>query len=313
VLTVSLAAGACSTGEELVTIPGQAHAGGRVYIDVDGNREPGGPDRALPGVRVLLLIAGSIDTLGNVTSDGNGDFAFGAVPVGRYTVVVPDAAVFGDSLTVVRIDTAALSLGVDDTSQVNVAVSFPAYTALGARSLPLGEKIFIEGLALNASPSFGDSTVHLRDTTGAILITGARGPAVATGDSVRFLGRVGGVNGQSAIIDGQAIILQIGSFPTPVVVTTATAAVADAGRLDADLVRIVDGMIGTDTATIGGDYQFSVDDGSGPLRVVMDFDVGLTRTPYVPGVVIDATGVLRADGGGAWRLKPRINSDLVVK
>jgi hypothetical protein len=56
-----------------------------------------------------------------------------------------------------------------------------------------------------------------------------------------------------------------------------------------------------------------VDDGSGPVLVVLDQDAGLTRTPYVPGVVIDATGVLVPDGSGAWVLKPRNNSDLVAK
>jgi hypothetical protein len=308
-----LSAAACSTGEELVTIPGEGYATGRVYLDMDGNRERGGPDQALPGVTVYLALTGTLDTLGRVTSDANGDFVFGSLPVGRYTVVVPDAPVFGDSLQVVRIDTAFLSLRVYDTSQVNVAVSFPSYTAAQARVIPLTEKIFIDGLALNGSPTFGDSTVHLRDSSGAIRVTGAWGPQVAIGDSVRFLGRVGGVNGQRVILDGQAIILEFGGDPPPVRVTTAEAAVARGGELDAELVQIVDGTIASDTATTAGDYQFSVDDGTGPVVVILDFHAGLTKTPFVPGTVIDAVGVLVPTGTGAWRLKPRVNFDLDVK
>jgi hypothetical protein len=64
---------------------------------------------------------------------------------------------------------------------------------------------------------------------------------------------------------------------------------------------------------VNGDYQFTVDDGSGSVLVVLDEDAGLSRAPYVPGAVIDATGVLVPDGAGGWMLKPRNNLDLVVK
>jgi hypothetical protein len=136
---------------------------------------------------------------------------------------------------------------------------------------------------------------------------------VAVGDSVRFLGRVGGLNGQRVIRDGQAIILEFGGDPTPVRVTTGDAAIAGGGTLDAELVLVVDGTIGSDTVTVAGDYQFSVDDGTGPILVVLDFHAGLTKAPFIPGAVIDATGVLVPDGTGAWRLKPRTNVDLDVK
>jgi hypothetical protein len=312
-LLLLLSAAACSSGEKLVTIPGQGYVAGLVYLDRDGNREPGGPDDALQGVGVRLVVSGTLDTLSRATSDANGAFVFGAVPVGRYTVAVPGATVFGDSLQVVRIDTAEVSLGVDDTSQVNVSVSFPSYTLAEARARPLGEKVFVAGLALNNSTTFGDSTVHLRDTSDAILVTGTRGPLVASGDSVRFLGKTGARNGQPVIENGQATILQIVGLPVAVRLTTAEAATANGGLADAELARIVDGTIADDTTTVDGAYQFTVDDGSGPVLVVFDEDAGLTRTPYVPGAVIDATGVLVPDGLGAWRLKPRSNSDLVVK
>ena len=306
---LSLLLSACAAGDRIVSVPGQGFLGGLVYLDRDGNREPGGPDQALQGVGVGLVVAGTLDTVARATSDANGGFVFGAVPVGRYTVVVPVASVFGDSLQVVRIDTADVSLGVDDTTEVNVSVSFPSYTVAEARTRPLGEKIFIEGLVLNNSPAFGDSTVHLRDTTGAIRITGTRGPLVAAGDSVRFLGTVAALNGQPVIENGQATILQIVGLPVAIGVLTFSAASAQ-GDLDAELVRIVDATIADDTATVNGDYQFTVDDGSGPVLVVLDQDVGFTtpRDLYFPGEVIYAVGVLVPTGSGAWVLKPRNNS-----
>jgi hypothetical protein len=312
-LLVAVLGAACSAGERIVSIPGQGFVAGLVYLDRDGNREPGGPDVALQGVGVRLVVAGTRDTVARATSDANGGFVFGVVPVGRYTVVVPTAAVFGDSVSVVRIDTADVSLGVDDTTQVDVSVSFPSYTLAEARTRPLGEKIFVQGLALSSRPTFGDTTVHVRDTTGALRMTGARGPIVAAGDSVRFLGKVASRDGQAVIEDAQATILAIVGLPVAIRVSTDSAASAGEGALDAELVRIVDGTIADDTATVDGDYRFTVDDGSGPVLVVLDEDASLTRTPYVPGVVIDATGVLVPDGAGAWVLKPRNNGDLVVK
>jgi hypothetical protein len=77
----------------------------------------------------------------------------------------------------------------------------------------------------------------------------------------------------------------------------------------------VDSATISDTATVNGDYIATVDDGSGPVRVVFDEDLSFTdmRTLYVPAAAIDATGVLVPDGLGAWRLKPRGDSDLVVR
>jgi hypothetical protein len=302
----------CAEGTRIVSIPGQGFVAGLVYLDLDGDREPGGPDQALPGVGVRLVVAGTLDTLARATSDANGGFVFGAVPVGQYTVVVPEAPVFGDSLQVVRIDTADVSLGVNDTTEVGVSVSYPSYTVAEVRALPLGEKIFVEGLALNNSPAFGDSTVHLRDTTGAIRVMGTRGPLVAVGDSVRFLGRVAARNGQPVIENGQATIIQIVGPPASIGVTTAEAATANAGVLDAELVRFVNGTIADDTTTTAnGDYQFTVDDGlGGAVLVVLDQDVGFTdmRTLYVPGVVLAGVGVLVPAGSGSWVLKPRNNN-----
>jgi len=313
-LLLSAVIAACTSGDRIVTIQGTGVIQGQVYKDVDGNRSPGGStDEALSGIRIGLLVAGTIDTPFAATSDANGRFSFGAVPVGRYLVTVAAMpAIFGDSLQVVRIDTSDIALGVDDSSDVAVAVSFPAYAIATARQLVVGKKIFVTGLALSNSTTFGDATFSLADTTGAIRIAGTSGPTVAVGDSVRVLGRTGARDGQPVVAEGQVTVLGVGGLPVAERVSTQEAATADAGRLDAALVKIVDGTI-TDSATVAGDYVVTVDDGSGAVLVLFDQDAGLTRAPYVPGVLVDVTGVLVADGVGGWRLKPRSNNDLVVK
>jgi hypothetical protein len=193
-------------------------------------------------------------------------------------------------------------------------VSFPSYTVAEARARPLGEKIFVLGLALNSSPAFGDSTVHLADTSGTMRVTGARGPLVAAGDSVRVLGEAGARDGQPVLADGQVWLIRIVDLPVATSVTTLAASTAGGGVLDAALVKVDSATI-SDTATVNGDYIATVDDGSGPVRVVFDEDLSFTdmRTLYVPAAAIDATGVLVPDGLGAWRLKPRGDSDLVVR
>jgi hypothetical protein len=297
----------------VLSIPGSGVVGGVVYLDVDGNRQVGGPDNGLQNVRVRLLVAGTRDTVAQATSDANGGFVLGRVAVGRYTVVLPGEAAFGDTIAIVRIDTADISLTPDDTVQVQVAVSYPSVTIAEARQLAVGTKVFLEGVALNSQTTFGDTTVHLIDTTGALRIAGVRGPLVALGDSVRFLGRIAARDGQPVLDGAQATVLLAGLVRVAETVTSAQCATADAGRLDAALVKVVDGTIGSDTATVNGDFTFSVDDGSGSVTVVFDKDASLTRTGYVPGAVIDVTGLLVPDGAGAWRLKPRTNADVQVK
>ena len=79
----------------------------------------------------------------------------------------------------------------------------------------------------------------------------------------------------------------------------------DGGGLDAALVRVTDATIADTATNADGDYVVSADDGSGALLVAFDQDAGLDETPFVPGVVVDARGVLVPDGAGGWRLKPR--------
>ena len=99
----------------------------------------------------------------------------------------------------------------------------------------------------------------------------------------------------------------------PLVDTVATAAAATAvgGTRDADLTAIAAGLI-TDTLTVGTAFRVTVDDGSGPLELLLDARLGYTTTPFQPGRHVTAAGVLVPDGAGGWQLKPRELADLLV-
>jgi len=75
---------------------------------------------------------------------------------------------------------------------------------------------------------------------------------------------------------------------------------------------IVDSATISDTATVLGNFQLTVSDGSGNLQVLLDHAAGfLVPGVYVPSNVFNIVGVLVPTGTGIWTLKPRSAADLV--
>jgi DNA/RNA endonuclease YhcR with UshA esterase domain len=99
-------------------------------------------------------------------------------------------------------------------------------------------------------------------------------------------------------------------------VTTATAAAAGAGALDAELIHVESAVVQDTSRTGAGEFVLTVDDGSGPVDVVLDAQI--TFSPQFGGAILgstlDVTGLLvPATTGTRWLLKPRQNDDLVVQ
>jgi hypothetical protein len=310
-LGAAILAGCPNAGDDRVLgIEATGLVGGFVYWDLDGNREPGGGDEPVDGVLVTLLVSEVGGVIAGAVSDPVGLFRMRDVPVGRYHVRV-DTSSFGDTAQVVRIDTSVVALEPDDTATVAVAVSYPIVTVAEARALAIGESVFVEAVALNGSRDFGDSTAHLADTSAAIRVTRIRTPVVFAGDTIRLRGTVASRDGQPVLDDATPFLLALTSVPPAVDVTTAEAASARGGTLDAALVRVTDGTV-QDTGTVEGDFWATVDDGSGLLELLFDQDVGFNLTPVVPDTVLTAVGVLVPAGTGLWQLKPRTTEDVTV-
>ena len=92
------------------------------------------------------------------------------------------------------------------------------------------------------------------------------------------------------------VLVSSAQLVTPDEVTTADAADANGGLLDAALVRIRNAEI-TDTATVGGHFRFWTDDGTDSVELVIrDFLVpGIDKTAFRPDTVWhirEATGLL---------------------
>jgi hypothetical protein len=171
----------------------------------------------------------------------------------------------------------------------------------------------IEGLALNGYVTFGDATVHITDPTGSLRAIEVANTTLFAGDSVRLVGRIGMRDGQTILPGVQAtVLLPNRTLPDPVLVTTRDASVADGGALDAALVRIQNATI-INTGNTSAGFVVNADDGTGVVTILIRPALGLVLTQFVPGAQISATGVLVPfEGGGAWHLRPRSQSDLTI-
>ena len=197
-------------------------------------------------------------------------------------------------------------------SNAEVEVTAPVFSVAEARMSSVGDLVFVDGIALNEVAVFADSTLHVADTSGAIRAVRVRPPNVFGGDSVRLIGTIAIRDGQPVIDQPKPFVLAASRVPLARRVTTATAAVAEGGVLDAALVRVSNVTL-SDTATVAGDFVLTVDDGSGVMEVVLDQDIGFFLVPLEPSVVVDVTGVLAPTGSDTWQLKPRTLTDPVVK
>lgn len=307
---------ACQTGtsDRILAVDATGMVTGDAFIDLDGNGQRNAGDAPATGLRIWIAYRGARDTVASATTGADGQFSLPAVPVGHYALFVDSAAV-GDSVRVNAIAPQEFTVAADSTVNVLVTVTFPTVSVAAARSLPVGRRIFIQGVALNGWGNFGDSTVHVQDATGTIRASRVRPANIVAGDTVRLLGAVGQRDGQPTLTDAAPFIIGPGVLPTPLLVTSATAATAGSGSLDAQLVRISQGGVLDSHTDLAGDIVLTVDDGSGTLDVILDRSAGFTAasTP-LPGAVLEAVGLLvpSPDTPGRWQFKPRAPTDITV-
>ncbi len=295
---------------------------GEVFFDANGSRSRDLSDAAFAGARIRLLSPGGTDTLHRATTGADGTFRLGNIPVGTYVVVVDPLSV-GDSAQVLS-DGAPVSVTVlpGDSVPFVGAVSYPVYTIAEARALDPGVRLFVRGIALHARTTFSDTTLHIVDDAGGAMRATRVRPAaveVLAGDSVILRARIADRLGQRVLDDVTPFVVGTTFIPTsPVLTTLQVEQGGAAGTLDAALVRLVDVPV-TDTATVLGNMQLTVDDGSGAAIVILDraADIGFQQPLppglFIPGNRFDIAGVLVPTGAGTWRLKPRSALDLTPR
>lgn len=309
--------GACNDGGGTTDIDATGTVRGLVWLDRNGNEELDVVDAPVEDVRVQLRRLNGSTVISTGVTSQNGELTLEDVPVGDYIASV-DETTIGDTLSLLRIDSADVRVGVDDTTLVSVALTYPALSFLEARALPAETRVFTEGVALNGWATFGDSTIHLRDASGAIRIVRAQPVAIASGDSVRMLGTTSVRTGQVVLKDVGFYLLRTGTeSPPAIALSTDEASSAQGGALDADLASIANAVIEDTAAVANSDYRLTVNDGTGPVVILLDEDVGFSLSFGTGGIIgrrVDATGLLVPDeqASGRWVLKPRSGTEITV-
>lgn len=311
-----LASAACESPVAERVIDLEANGQVRVFLFVDTNLNGAfnpGIDPQVDSVIVFLRAKGAATDSPAIRTDSAG-FGGANVPAGRYRVIVPPA-VLGDTLVVIS-GGDEFTVAANDTIQRGVTLGFGIINPTQARTYAQGRAVWLTGIVLNAPSAFGDSTVHVTDTLRAIRAVGVRPAPIFAGDSILFYGRRTNRDGQPAFDVDMFLIRGQFDPPRPDSLSTARAATADNRTRDARLVKIANALISDTSTTSLGDRRLVVDDGTGPVEVILSSNINFNPlSTYSPGVRIDATGVLvpNPTDFSRWQIKPRGRSDIVVR
>ncbi|NOT08104.1 MAG: hypothetical protein HOP28_07855 [Gemmatimonadales bacterium] len=286
----------------------------QVYLDRDGSSTRTDFDTTYAGASVSLRPyygGASVQTKPTLVT---GQALFEQVPFGDYSVSVGQASV-GDSLLVAAIDASHIRIrAAVDAPSVIVRLAYPEVSIRQARQMAPGKRVLIRGIVLAGVQSYHDASSFVKDTSGTIRLTGVtiRGTQLGNtpGDSVTVLGTTTANAGQPVL--NLAIISQIVQRPSPAVlpVSSANAAAATNGTLDAALV-VVTGVVISEAAPAAPDFRVVASDGSGPLTIILDSATDFDLSAFTIGRTMAVRGVLVPDGTGKWRLKPRVREDVV--
>jgi hypothetical protein len=295
--------------DRVLGISATSEVEGLAYFDANRSLSFDSSDVRMQGLKVYLTTRGTLDTVAASTSDATGQLKWPGVPVGSYDVLV-DQTSAGDTVVVLRVDSSQIDLAPGDTVAVSVGVSFPLVTVAEARTTPVGKKVFVSGVALTNTNVFADTTANLEAATGSLRLVRVFSGLFSPGDSLLARGTVSSRDGEPVLRDVSVLNLGFGTLAPPDSLSTFAVAGADGGVLDAGLARTTGTL--QDTVTVGRDRALDVDDGSGPLRVLLDGDVSFQLSPYLINPLrVIATGVLVPSAtAGTWYLKPRSNLDV---
>lgn len=308
---------ACADVEDHPTLVVDATADvlGVLFLDANGNGALDQQDEPVEGWRVTLIAANGVP-LADTVSDTLGIFRMLDVPAGQARLEL-DRSRLGDTLEVfgIALDE-TFTLGRGDSVVVSIGFTYPAVDLGAVDTVVTGRRVFTEGIALNSLFSNGPRELHLRSGGEALRITSVVRRQVSAGDSVRVLGR-------RAVEKGAAILTEAEIFPLtpavedpqPLLLGTGPAATADGGAHPAQLVRIRDADLLSST-NLGNDVILTVDDGSGPLEILVPAFLGSDASSFEPDLVRvrQATGLLvpyfDEEGETLWRLALRDAADL---
>ena len=138
----------CTEGGGGILIDDEGAVAGVAYVDRDGDGLLSATDGPAVGVLAALLLDATGDTVARATSRPNGTFIMPNIAAGRYRLVASRGTA-GDTVDVLQIDSAQISLAAGDTIARAIRLGYPRTSVAAARALTAGRRITVEGIALN--------------------------------------------------------------------------------------------------------------------------------------------------------------------
>ena len=183
-------------------------------------------------------------------------------------------------------------------------------TVAEARAMPDGTSIVVAGVAITSS-DFTEGGGYLADATGgmAVLLDGA---SFARGDALVISGSIDDRYAQRTVrADASGLMLTgPGVEPDSELIATGTVGEAVEGQLVA-----LNGIVqGSPTILTSGE-AFEIDDGSGPIRILVGPGTGIDTSAWQPGSTLSVTGVVgqrdsTGTGTEGYRVQPRDPNDV---
>jgi hypothetical protein len=198
-----------------------------------------------------------------------------------------------------------------DPSATPASTPSPApMTVAEARALPDGSPVVVAGITLSSS-AFTEGGGYLADATGGIALLLADG-SVPRGVELVVSGIVDDRFAQRTMRSAEADVRIIGpgAEPAPIPVSTGVIGEPHEGQLVS-----LEGTIDGSPTSLSAGLAYEVDDGSGPVRVIVGPDTGIDTSPWQAGALLSLTGVVgQRDSSGTgtdgYRVQPRDPADV---
>jgi hypothetical protein len=188
----------------------------------------------------------------------------------------------------------------------------PALTIAQARAMADGITVTVEGVALTDSV-FTDGGAYVADASAGIAVL-LSGGAFERGSLLRVTGELDDRFSQRTIRADASGVLSLASAPEPSEQEVATGAISedDEGELVA-----ISGTLTSGPTQLTSAVAFDVDDGSGPVRVVVGTGSGIDLAPWSHGSQVHLRGVIgqrdsSGTGTSGYRLQPRDAADVLL-
>ena len=184
-----------------------------------------------------------------------------------------------------------------------------------ARAAAKNARVLVRGVVTLPSGTIDPGSAVIQDASGAILLRlGDEAGSVSRGELLE----VAGVRSTKAGMDSLRVSVaprRLGSAADPAPRALRSGDASEAS--EAQLVVVRGALVASARQASSGTVSFEIDDGSGPLRVVLGASLAAEDEALVAGTWIEASGVLGQETTGAqplrgYRVWPRSAADLRI-